>query len=358
MTYFFRSLTLFVILNTTVTLAETVNNALPVELIQISRTPVISNEVITGTIEADQSYAVSFETGGRLIDVMVEAGDTIEAGEMIASMDSTQQRAAERGARAGLEGAKAAFVQAREDYDRQSSLLKKGFATQPIVEQAEQKLVSARSAREQSEAKLASAKTALENTKLIVSSDSLVVSRKVEPGQIVGAGQPIVELASSIERNAVFLVPDGIPAESFLGRKVDIHFLDRNIPDMEAVVSEVSPVIDEKTGSIRVKARILERNSSEAKLGEVVQGQVQVTSPDAFILPWYTLTSTADGPAVWTVKPDTMMVELKFVKIKQYTTDSVIIADGLIEGMSVVGEGSQLLYPGRIVRDRTEEGVQ
>ena len=66
-------------------------------------------------------------------------------------------------------------------------------------------------------------------------------------------------------------------------------------------------------------------------------------------VPWQALTSTAQGPAVWRVDPETMSVSLVRIVVGAYRDTLVEVAEGLSEGEMVVGRGAQALYPGRVV---------
>lgn len=330
---------------------------LPVELIPAVRKPVKVEFTITGTIEAATTYSASFQSGGRLVRLDPQVGDKVLAGASIGAIDVTQQLAARDASKAGVEGAAAALDQAQKDYTRQAALLKEGIVTRAKVESANQTLVQARSALDQADARLTASETDLGNTELIVPEDSIVTSRNAEPGQVIGAGQPIVGLASMRERDAVFLVPDGSQPEAFIGRTIVLQSLDHDVEDLTAVISEVSPVVDAETGSIRVKARVSrDEDAGPALLGEAVEGNANMEEEAAFILPWNVITADEKGMAVWTVEPDSMKAVLTSVTVRRFTTDKAIISDGLDDGVLVVGEGSQLLYPGRVVRALAGEG--
>ena len=338
--------------STGMALAET---ALPVEIIVATRTPIAREMRLIGTIEAVSTYSASFQTAGRLTWLNPEIGDKVLAGVSIGAIEVIQQTAARNANQAAVEGAEGVLTLMQKEYDRQAILLERGVVTKAAVEEAEQSLVQAKSALDQARARLAASNTALENAELIVPRDSIVTSRNAEPGQVVGAGQPIVGLASMTERNVVFLTPDGSSPEQFLGSVSTVRFLDRVAEDVTATLYEVSPVVNADTGSIKVKARINSPAEGGPKgiamLGETVEGSVTVADESAFVLPWEVVASDSDGMAVWTVDAQSMKATLTPVHVQRFTSKEVIVSSGLKEGMLVVGEGSQLLYAGRLVRD-------
>lgn len=330
------------------------DTALPVELIRAEPTLQSIHYALTGTIEATDNVPAAFRDGGRLVSVSVEAGDRLIARQEIARIDPTQAEAARRAAAAGLNGADASLLQAQLAYDRAVGALAKGTSTQAELDTATQALIAARSAREQAVAQLSKAETAVRDTVLRSTTPAIVTERLAEPGQVVGAGQAVARLASADDREAVFYAPDAADLESLIGHEFTLTLLDDPSSKLEAKLTEVSPLVDSATSTTRVKAKILTAGVSSL-LGVPVIAAVELPSLPAIKVPWTALTATAAGPAVWTVDPQTMKADLTQIGVRTYTADGVVVATGLMPGQLVVGSGSQLLYPGRVVAAAKDE---
>lgn len=328
--------------------------ALPVEIVTVE--PITSGfeYVLTGTAEATNLTPMAFRADGLVIEVLVDQGDLVTAGAVIARIDPTQQREALRAAQAGLAAAEAGLVRARQDYDRQKALLDRGTVTQAEFDASREGLVTATSSRDQAQAQVVRAERALDDTVLSAPADAIVTERSADPGQVVGATQTIVTLADRVGRDAVFLAPDGAPVEEFLGSTINLRLIDHGGRTLTARLSEVAPVVDATTGSVRVKARIDDPPTDLPLLGEPVEGSLTVPAPVAAVVPWTSLTVANDSMAVWTVDPATMRVALAPISVERFTTESLLVSDGLAPGTLVVGEGSQLLFPNRLVRARME----
>lgn len=325
---------------------------LAVEILRTNTAPQSLDFVLTGTIEAADSFAAAFQGGGRLLSLSVQAGDLVAAGAELATLDATQQLAARRAALAGLRGAQASLLQAQQNNDRQAALLEKGTVTRAEVDAAAEALALAQAGVDQAAAALNRAETALANTTLTAPADSIVTARAAEPGQVVGTGQTVVSLAGQTLRDAVFYVPDGLPVEDFLGHPVQLLTLGTGeTAEYAATLHDIAPVVDAGTGAVRVRARL--DGPSTPPLGEAVEGHVAVPLGPGIALPWTVLTANATGPAVWIADPETMAVALVPVTILRFTSAGVILAPGaLADGALVVGQGSERLYPGRVIRDR------
>lgn len=328
--------------------------ALPVEIVTVA--PMVSgyDHKLTGSTETTTLIPLAFRAAGRIIAVEVDQGDLVAQGAVIARIDPVQQREALRVAEAGLQAAEAGLLRAQQEFDRQKALLDSGRITQAEFDATREGLVTATSSLEQAQAQVVRAKRALEDTVLTAPADTIVAARSAEAGQVVEAGQTIVTLAGRTGRDAVFLAPDGAPVESFLGSEISLRLLNHNGRELRARLSEVAPVVDAATGSVRVKARIENPPEDLFLLGEPVEGSLTIPASVGAVVPWTALTESGGQMAVWTVDPATMRVALAPVTVDRFTTESLLIAEGLPPGTMVVGEGSQMLFPGRLVQARPE----
>ena len=304
---------------------------------------------LTGEIRARDALSAAFPTGGRIAEIPVEAGDVVAAGTELARLDSVQQQQALRAAEAGLSTAEADHSQAVEDLQRQEALLDRGATTRIARDGAEDALHIAEGALAQAQAELDRARKDLNDTVLRAPGDATITRRLAEAGQVVGAAQPVLELALASGFDAVFDVPEVLLT---LGPPPDLVTLNPiGAPDQtfRGHIDEVSPVVDARTGTVAVTVAI-DTPPPGLAYGDPVRGSVVRTTPAHVALPYTVITATADGPAVWQVDPDTMAVGLLPVTVDRYETGRVILAGGIEDGTLVVGKGSQLLYPGRIVQ--------
>ncbi|OCW59447.1 hypothetical protein AWJ14_10505 [Hoeflea olei] len=309
---------------------------------------------LTGEIRPKETVLAAFPVGGRVTEVLVEAGQKVEADAPLARLDSIQQELALRTAEAGLTTARADHVQAVEDLERAEALLKSGATTRAVRDAAEDALRSAEGALEQAEADRDRARKALADTVLRAPSASTVTGRLVEPGQIIGAAQTAVELALDKGYEAVFEVPEAMLIEAPGDLPISLSRLDRPQSTFEGKVTELSPLINAETGTVEVTVHVL--NPPEGlNFGEPVRGSVSLPAADRISLPYSAISASAKGPAVWRVDPETMKVTLQEVEIERYTTEQILLDGGIAEGDLVVTTGVQLLYPGRVVQ-RVEAG--
>ncbi len=320
-----------------------------VQVVTAQQQPVIVDLKLTGTIEARDSLDLGFRQSGRVIEVLVDQGDRVAAGDPLARLDSVQQDQALDVARASLAAAAAMQSQARLASERAAALLDRGVGTLAARDAAVQAMSEADGVVERAESGLDQARTAVNDTVLRAPHDAIVISRGVAPGQVVGAAQAAFRLATLDGLEAVFDAPDHPALVTALGSSVRLQTLDFDLPDMPGIVTEVAPLVDPQRRTVTVRARIDGVASDMALLGAAVEGHVNLAMDEGIAVPWTALMRDGNHASVWIVGDDNR-VSMAPVQIGQFANDTVFLTGGVTAGQKVVGAGSQLLYPGRQVR--------
>lgn len=322
---------------------------LAVEIVEAVRAPEHRSYSLTGEIRASQSVMAAFPVGGRVIEVLVDVGAMVEKDMTLARLDPIQSELAVRAAEAGLLTAQADHLQAIEDYERAEALLASGSGTRATRDSAEDGLRVAEGALARAEAALQSSRKALSDTVLRAPSASTVVERMVEPGQIIGAAQPAMELALDKGFEAVFEVSEAMLIEGAPPSVVQLSRLDSPQDLFQGRVKEVSPLVDASTGTVEAKVEVVNPPDG-IDFGEPIRGTATRYEGDLIRLPFDVISASRDGPAVWKVDRETMQVSLHRIEIDRYDTGLILVSDGVDDGDLIVAKGSQLLYPGRKVR--------
>lgn len=332
-------------------LAET---PFPVEYVTAAETVLTFDAALTGSIAARDTINIGFKQGGRIIEVAVKEGDKVARGQELARTDPTQQEQSLMVARAKLATAVAQRDQARQTQTRAEGLLEAGVGTRASLDNALQQVSAAEGALTQARTALDQAERAVADTTLISPADAIVISRRGEVGQIVGAAQPVIAIARTEGIEAVFQTPDLPHLKDAIGLRITLLGLDTRLPAMEATIREISPLVDPHTGAVTVRATIKNAPADVALLGAAVRGTVHFPVGRGIALPWTALTSDSAGPAVWLIGED-MTARLVPITIARFTTDSVIVASGVSVGDRVIGTGSHLVYPGlKVAADEVE----
>lgn len=324
--------------------AETLVQTAVVKREPFEKTVSIDGEVVP-RVQSDLSFRIS----GRMTERLVDVGDSVKKGQVLARLDPATQKADVSSATASVASAQAQLAQAQSTYDRQKALVAKGITTRKDFEQAEQALVSGKAAVDAAQAALKSAEEALGYNELRSDVDGVILTRAAESGQVVQAAQTIFSVAVNGPRDAVFDLSEAMllnPPE-----KVAVRVSLANDPSVSVIgdVRQVSPTINKTTGTVRAKVG-LEKVPEAMKFGSVVTGTGTISQDAAFVVPWTAMTSMDRKPAVWIFDPKTSQVSLRAVAVSSYATQKVIVSSGLEDGDVIVTDGTKLLRPNQTVK--------
>ena len=303
---------------------------------------------LTGEIQARFRADLAIRVSGRVIARLVDVGTHVDAGAILALLDPAEQQADVDAAAAAVAAAQAELRLAKATFDRQSYLISTGFTTRAAFDQAQEGLRTAQGSLDSAEAQLGTAKDILGYTELRADADGVITARNLEVGQVVQAAQPVFTLAHDGERDAIFDVYESIFFGEFAGGAVSLKLV--SDPGVSAIgyVREVSPVVDRKSSTVRVKVAI-QNPPAAMTLGSAVSGTGRWKPLAQITLPWTALMAAGSRPAVWVIDPATKAASLKPVTIAGYEADAVMIKDGLAPGDRVVIDGGKLLSAGERV---------
>lgn len=321
----------------------------PVRAITVDRHAEGEPVSLTGHVRAQDQVSFAFRLDGRLVERHINVGDAVQPGQVIGRLDPQIQQNSMRQAQAGLSAAQAQLTQARNAFRRQQDLLKSGWATQAQFDAAQQALQSAEAQVDSTRAQLRNAQEQLSYTELQADAAGTVIAIGAEPGEVVRAGQMIVQVARQGGRDAVFDVPSHLIRTAPRDPVVEITLADE--PGVRATgrVREVAPQASPVTRTFQVKVGLIDPPDT-MRLGATVSGRIRLTPPAGVEIPASALTQTNGQPAVWVFDPQTQTVSLRNVDIARHDPASVVVSQGLTTGEMVVTAGVQALRPGQKVR--------
>jgi len=321
----------------------------PVQVVTVEKGGGGQTITFTGHVQAQDEASLAFRVSGRMIERTANIGDKVKAGQVIARLDPQNARNTLRSAQAALAAAEGQLVTAANTFQRQEHLIASGFTTRANHDAARSGLQTAQSAVDNAEAQLKIAEDNLGYTDLVVDAPGTVTARGAEPGEVVQAGQMIVQLARQGGRDGVFDVPAQILRDADPDSVITVTLTDDPRVTVSGRVREVSPQADPVTRTFRVRVGL--DNAPEAmRLGSTVNGRVRVDNAAGIEIPASALTAVNNAPAVWVVDPQTQTVSLRNIEVARFGKVNVGVASGLIPGDLVVTAGVQALHPGQKVR--------
>ena len=296
----------------------------------------------TGEIRARVESELSFKLSGRMVSRQANVGDHIKAGELLATLDSTEQLADLESAKAAVAAQEATLRMASSVLARRKALTQTGALSQQDLDTATQQFQSAQNDLDAAKARLETANDALKQTQLRADADGTITVRSAEVGQVVQPSTSVFTLAHDGARDAVFNVQEAAISADKAPLSLEVSLLSDQSVRAKASVREISPAIDRSLGTVRVKLAI-EDPPASMTLGSPIVAHVDMERQERIDVPWQAITSKVGQPAVWTVDPEKKTTLLKQIRIQRYDSTRVVLAGGLNPGELVVVEGAQFL---------------
>ncbi len=327
--------------------------ARPIKMISIGEGAGSRTLEVPGSVSAAQSAELSFEVSGRMLARIVDEGQGVEAGEVVAKLDPRDYVAQRNGARARRDTAKA-------DYDRYRKALEKNAVTEQQVSRSKGQL-------DISQAELDIAEKALQDTELRAPFAGRIVRRLVDDFANVRLKEAVLVLQdeSSLELRVAVAERDwtrgegGISADE-LTRRINprVEVASHRGRFFPAHVKALSNSADPVTRTYAVTFGFdspTDINVSPGMTGKIIvdlytENRVMGIAPVS--VPSSAVVADEEGnPYVWAVDPSTMRVAKRAVELGELSGATVPILSGLSSVDMVVVSGVNSLTDGMLVRD-------
>lgn len=303
---------------------------------------------ITGTVQAQNEVNESFRIDGRLIERLVDVGDVVKAGQLIARLDPQNEESGVQAARAQMSAAQARLIEARANFERMRDLVAEDAVSRAQFDQAEALRKTAESQVEAAQSQVSLAQNRLSYTRLFASVAGVITARGPEPGEVVSPGRMVVQVAREGARDAVFDVPAQV--KNSAPKHPDIRVALASDPAVTAAgkVREVAPRADPVTGTFAVRVRLIDP-PAEMRLGSTVTGRMALDAAPGIEVPATALVRSNGKPAVWIVDSATKTVSMREIGVGTSGASTVQVTSGLKAGDVVVTAGVQALRPSQKV---------
>lgn len=301
----------------------------------------------TGEVVPLRALDLAFKVPGRIVTREVALGDVVQAGDLLAGLDPRDIDNSVATAEAELAAAEAAEAAARAQAVRQRQLFEKEIVAEAALQAAEAEAEAAKGRLNAARAGLASARDQRSYADLRAPVGGIVTAVLSDPGEVVAAGQPVVQIAEAGAREAAFNLSADLAAEAVPGLTVEVALLSDPKVASTGTLREISPMADPVTRTYRVLVA-LPGAPAAMGFGTVVEGKVTVPVAGSFTIPAAAITAMDGAPAVYVVD-DAMKLERRPVTVLRYEAETAVLSDGLTPGERVVTAGVSKLRPGQDV---------
>ena len=307
-----------------------------------------------GEVRAREEAALSFRVGGKLVRRLVDVGDRVRAGQLLAELDPGDLQLQARAAQAQLAAAEAELARAAADKARYAQLAAQQLVSRSALQAQEAMHAAAAGQAKAARASYDVARNQAAYAQLRAPGDGVIAIRQAEAGQVVAPGQMVFGLATDGAREVAIALPEARIDEFSVGQRASVELWSAQGRPLPARIREISPAADPQTRTYA--ARVALEAGADAGLGQSARVYFQLSGPRSAGKAALTVPLAAvqrndkdDGAGVWVVDPATRKLHLAPVVLGPYGEDRVPVIDGLGPDDWIVVAGGHLLREGEAV---------
>lgn len=299
---------------------------IPVEATTVSRGDISAYYSNTATLEAEQEALVVAKVRGIINQVLVEEGDFVRAGQVIAKIEDEQYRIE-------AERAKSNMDRLYNDYTRSKELFEKQAISAEEYQNKQFEYEAQKSAYEL-------AKLNQEYTSIKSPISGVISERLIKKGNMIGTDQNVYRVTDFDPLQAILYVPEHEMAKINKNQPAEIKVDALPGQTFKAHVERISPIVDPATGTFKVTV-IIDEKSDKLKPG--MFGRVKIvydTRLSTKMIPKVAVMSEDETQSVFVVRDS--LAYKKIIKTGYINGRNIEVLEGLEDGEVVVttGQGS------------------
>jgi RND family efflux transporter MFP subunit len=334
-----------------------------VVVMQIQKATVPDAVEATGTVRAVMSAQLSSQVMGTVTRINVQEGGHVRRGEVLVSIDESQQQAAYAGAKAGLQASQESIAAADANYSLAESTMKryqmlydKKSVSPQEYDEVKTKLAAAQAQRDiararatQVEAAVSQAGTAMSFTKVRAPFDGIVIAKLAEPGSMAAPGVPLLTVESSSDFRLEVQVDESKIGAVKLGETAPVVIDSLDEQAVSGKVTQIVPAADPSSRTVTVKIDLPSASTLSPKTGnqDPAPGQMRsglfgrayfpLGQRETISIPKTAVLSRGQLQAVYVVGSD-QLASLRFVTLGAALGDQVEVLSGLQSGDRIVSQ--------------------
>lgn len=315
-----------------------------------------------GEIRAREETVLSFRVGGKLMRRLVNVGDRVRSGDLLAELDPGDLQLQVESLQAQRIAADAQLARARADYARIASLAKDQLVSRSSLDQQTAALRAAEGQARAARAQLDLSRNQSGYSQLRTPQDGVIASRQIEAGQVVEAGNSAFTLAVDGGREVVFALPEATVRNFDVGQPVAIELWSAQGQRIPGRIREIAPAADAQARTYAARATLDPGTAQRVDLGQSARVYIPAAQASAVMrLPLSAVhRGDSDTTVVWVIDLKTPKARRVPVRIGPYAAAGVAVLSGLKPSDWVVVAGGHLLHEGQTVLpvDRSNRPVE
>jgi len=296
----------------------------------------LSNLRYSGTVEASQTIPLTFQSSGTVEQVLVQEGDAVRKGQLLATVDKADNQSI-------YNSSLAMYQQAKDAYDRLKQVYDNGSLSEVKWVEMETNLKKAQS-------QLEVAKSSLDKCNLYAPASGVIGKRNIEPGQSAISSFAPLELVKIETVLVKISVPENEIGKIKKGMNAGFTISALDNKQYEGTITNVGVVADQFSRTYEVKITV-KNPELEIKPGMVCDVVLNTSAEKTMVLvPYNSVTKDIEGNSfVFVVTPDKKTVKKQVVKVGGYQTNGLEITSGLTADQTIVIEGKEKLFDNSLI---------
>lgn len=304
---------------------------------------------VSGAISAWQEASVSSEvSGASLVEVLVDVGDQVQKGQLLARFDAAPLEAAYAQQEAALNEALARLVEADANATRARQLRDTQAISEFDLIKANAAAQGAQAQVDSARARLHSQRLALDHTRVTAPDDGVVSARNAMLGSVAAPGTELFRLVRQNRLEWRAEVTAAKLGAVHVGQQAELHLADGSV--VSGSVRQVAPVVDSDTRTA-IAYVALEPGTTSVRPGMFASGRLQLGERVGMALPASAIVERDGFEYAFRLEgvdaPRAMQVK---VTSGRRLDGNVEIVDGLSPQDDVVRSGGEFLSDGDTVR--------
>lgn len=326
----------------------------------LSRKGNIRSRSLSGVVKSADESDLSFRVGGLLQEITVKEGQFVEKGTVLAILDPQDYKLNVDEKRAEVSSAAATLTERKENIRRKKILLKDGFSTQAIVQEAEAAYQNALQSLDIAETRLEDAETQLERTELKAPFSGTVAKRLSVIFKEVEPGQKIFRFQSQNGLEVQVMVPETLIGEVDKKERISATFPTLKGVKVFGEVSEIGAVAEDGNA---YKVILTLHNTENLDIRSGMTANIQFTLDDnvekqVFVIPMSAidlryfdkkLGELNEQATVYVFDKNTSTLKIKRIETREIIGNKVEVVSGLEDGDILITAGVSFLNEGQKV---------
>jgi RND family efflux transporter MFP subunit len=316
-----------------------------VQQVEMTDLPVWLKSV--GRVHSLSAPTLAAEVSGRVTSISAYAGETIEAGQVLAEIDTTTLLLQQQAAAAVIERLNVHIANGQRRVDRLQTLSAKNLSSQTQLDDAREQLEAFRAEYKAAQAQLALVNDSLAKSRITAPVSGVIQTRLINEGDFVRYGQPLFEITRPDQLQAWLAFPETSAMQIQIGQVAEIR--SPLAPDefVEGEITDLQPAIGK--GSRAVMSIIDLKSPGKLRPEGTISGRVLITTiKSAVMVPSISVVRRPAGDVVYVINGG--KAQARQVTTGHHQKDFVEISSGLQGNEIVATDGAAFLTDGADIK--------